>query len=218
MFQGDNIKELRRREGLTQHAFASIIGVSKETVCRWEKGRTSVRPSTLNAISERFGVSFDDLGSEQHGLAAAESHNAVLDCTADDSPDDERAVFKIAQHNGGANPLLRIGTAPVPASIASKHPGCFFVQMNSLAMSRCYPQGAFLLVDPALRPWNGCSVIALSDTSNVVIRRYSKGNNTIILSSHSYRTAEPDIVLDRRRIRVLGVIVWFQASHDLAGQ
>ena len=49
----------------------------------------------------------------------------------------------------------------------------------------------------------------------MVIRRYSVGTSSIMLSSYSYRTAEPDIVLDKRRIRILGVIVWFQASHDL---
>lgn len=69
---------------------------------------------------------------------------------------------------------------------------------------------------PNLKPWNGCSVIALADNSRMVIRRYSTGTNTVMLSSYSYRTSEPDIVLDKRRIRILGVIVWFQASHDLS--
>lgn len=82
-------------------------------------------------------------------------------------------------------------------------------------MSKCYPIGSLLLVDPNKKPWNGCTVLAIADNSRMVIRRYSVGTSSIMLSSHSYRTAEPDIVLDKRRIRILGVIVWFQASHDL---
>ena len=35
---GENIKALRKKSSLTQEEFAKLIGVSKETVCRWEKG------------------------------------------------------------------------------------------------------------------------------------------------------------------------------------
>ncbi|MEI3352681.1 MAG: helix-turn-helix domain-containing protein [Collinsella sp.] len=37
MGTGQNIKALRKRDQLTQEEFAALIGVSKETVCRWEK-------------------------------------------------------------------------------------------------------------------------------------------------------------------------------------
>ena len=124
-------------------------------------------------------------------------------------------VFKI-QMNGGRTGLKQTGTTALPSSVFKNHRGCFFVQMDTSAMSKCYPIGSLLLVDPNLKPWNGCSVLALADNSRMVIRRYSTGTNTVMLSSYSYRTSEPDIVLDKRRIRILGVIVWFQASHDLS--
>ena len=87
--------------------------------------------------------------------------------------------------------------------------------MNNSSMSRCYPQSCVLLVDPVAKPWNGCTVVAMVDASAIVIRRYEIRGNTIALSTYSYLTEEPDFTLDRRRLRILGVVVWFQATHDL---
>lgn len=86
------------------------------------------------------------------------------------------------------------------------------------AGTKIYPEGCCLLVDPTAAPWNGCSVVALVDGRNIVIRRYICGNDTVILSSHSFQTASPDLMLNRRRVRVIGVVVWFQASHSIKVQ
>ena len=67
--------------------------------------------------------------------------------------------------------------------------------------------------DPA-KPWNGCAVLALADGKTPVIRRFAEGNDMIVLSSHSYATASPDLMFNKRRIRIIGVVVWYQASHD----
>lgn len=215
MGTGQNIKALRKRDQLTQEEFAALIGVSKETVCRWEKDRYAIRRSTLLKIVSTFNLQLDDLTSETAGLAARLDHEERKGESREVTTDSLCDVFKI-QMNGGRTGLKQTGTAALPSSVFKKHRGCFFVQMDTSAMSKCYPIGSHLLVDPTLKPWNGCSVLALADNSRIVIRRYSTGTNTVMLSSHSYRTAEPDIVLDKRRIRILGIIVWFQASHDLS--
>lgn len=47
---GENIRRLREREGLSQTAFAGRLGVTKETVGRWESGRNytiALDPDTL---------------------------------------------------------------------------------------------------------------------------------------------------------------------------
>lgn len=40
-----NVKELRKKIGLTQEAFAQQLGISVMTVRRWEKGKT--KPSRM---------------------------------------------------------------------------------------------------------------------------------------------------------------------------
>lgn len=211
---GENIKALRKKSSLTQEEFAKLIGVSKETVCRWEKGRSAIRQSTLQTITSVFNLQPDDLTSETAGLAAQNEFTKKSRPEENCQPSEMCDAFKIAMSSGRTG-LKRTGTVPSPPSLLARHPNCFFVQMDTSAMSKCYPIGSLLLVDPNKKPWNGCTVLAIADNSRMVIRRYSVGTNSIMLSSHSYRTAEPDIVLDKRRIRILGVIVWFQASHDL---
>jgi SOS-response transcriptional repressor LexA len=89
-----------------------------------------------------------------------------------------------------------------------------FVRMDYREMTRLYPVGSLLLVDQRARPYNGCTVVALVDNATIVVRRYTAGNNTVVLSSWSYDAPSPDLILDKRRVRIIGVVVFFQASHD----
>lgn len=161
-----------------------------------------------------FNLQPDDLTSEASGLAAQNEFPKKSRPEENCQPSEVCDAFKITMSSGRTG-LKRTGTVPSAPSLLARHPNCFFVQMDTSAMSKCYPIGSLLLVDPNKKPWNGCTVLAIADNSRMVIRRYSVGTSSIMLSSYSYRTAEPDIVLDKRRIRILGVIVWFQASHDL---
>ncbi len=44
------MKEIRKRLGLTQLQFAKILGVSFQSVNRWERGRTKPLPIVLKQI------------------------------------------------------------------------------------------------------------------------------------------------------------------------
>lgn len=56
---GKRIKEVREREGLTQSEFAERIGKSQMSISQNELGNSQPRSSTLRAISEEFGVSYN---------------------------------------------------------------------------------------------------------------------------------------------------------------
>ena len=154
MGTGQNIKALRKREQLTQEEFAALIGVSKETVCRWEKDRYAIRRSTLLKIVSKFNLPLDDLTSETAGLAAKLDYEGQKRKSKETTTDSLCDVFKI-QMNGGRTGLKQTGTTALPSSVFKNHRGCFFVQMDTSAMSKCYPIGSLLLVDPNLKPWNG---------------------------------------------------------------
>ena len=61
---GENIRRLREREGLSQTAFAGRLDVTKETVGRWESGRTFPRRTHLDKMIADFAVCADDIMSE----------------------------------------------------------------------------------------------------------------------------------------------------------
>lgn len=59
------IKELRRREGLSQIKLAELIGVHQTAISQWEKGRTAPDRHSLKKLADIFNVSFDELLSDE---------------------------------------------------------------------------------------------------------------------------------------------------------
>lgn len=58
---GQIIKELRKRNGLTQSKLAEIIHVSDKTISKWELGLSVPESDILVKLSEYFNVSVEDL-------------------------------------------------------------------------------------------------------------------------------------------------------------
>ena len=58
---GENIKNLRREQNLTQQELADIFGVSFQAVSKWERGEAFPDITLLPEISNFFAVSIDDL-------------------------------------------------------------------------------------------------------------------------------------------------------------
>lgn len=58
---GQIIKELRKRNGLTQSNLAEIIHVSDKTISKWELGLSVPESDILMKLSEYFNVSVEDL-------------------------------------------------------------------------------------------------------------------------------------------------------------
>ena len=48
------IRTLRQHLGLSQEKFAAQLGVSFQTVNRWERGRTKPSQLAMNAIQQKF--------------------------------------------------------------------------------------------------------------------------------------------------------------------
>ncbi|MBP3330445.1 MAG: helix-turn-helix domain-containing protein [Clostridia bacterium] len=57
----DRIHELRKENGLSQEAFAEKMGVSRQSVSKWESGSALPDTEKIIAMSELFGVSTDFL-------------------------------------------------------------------------------------------------------------------------------------------------------------
>ncbi len=55
----DKILKLRKDKGLSQEAFAEALGVSRQSVSKWESGAAFPDTDKIIAISELYGVSTD---------------------------------------------------------------------------------------------------------------------------------------------------------------
>ena len=58
---GNNMKEIRLKNGLSQENVANILGVSQPAITRYEKGIVDISISNLYKFSKEFNVSFDVL-------------------------------------------------------------------------------------------------------------------------------------------------------------
>ena len=56
-----NLIRLRKRAGLSQEALAEKIGVSRQTVAKWESGESAPDIQHADRLAELFNVNLDDL-------------------------------------------------------------------------------------------------------------------------------------------------------------
>ena len=85
-------------------------------------------------------------------------------------------------------------------------------------MSRVYPEGCYIFVDPRKQPQNGSIAVVSIDSEDYVMRRLYRGANTMILSPDSWDDEYEDIVIsenEERTVEFVGVVVWFQAGKEL---
>ena len=58
---GENIRKFRKKNDMTQEAFADRLGVTYQSVSRWENGSTYPDLELLPAISEALSITVDEL-------------------------------------------------------------------------------------------------------------------------------------------------------------
>ena len=62
---GERLQEVRKRSGLTQEEFAEQLQVSRQSVSRWESGRSYPEMEKIIFICKRYGVTMDELFEEE---------------------------------------------------------------------------------------------------------------------------------------------------------
>ena len=61
MTLGQNILNLRKKNGLSQEGLGEIVNVTRQTISNWELGETTPNPEQLKSLSKALNVSVDEL-------------------------------------------------------------------------------------------------------------------------------------------------------------
>lgn len=61
MITGKELEKLRKAKGLSQLELAEELGVSRQTVSRWERGKAAPSAESLATLGRAYGVSVDEL-------------------------------------------------------------------------------------------------------------------------------------------------------------
>lgn len=79
MFLTKRIKEKRLAAGLTQSELGNLLGVSKVTVCHWEKGDKVPSANHLINLSKILNVSIDYLlGSDAYVVSSSDKKYGLM--------------------------------------------------------------------------------------------------------------------------------------------
>ncbi len=92
---GENIRRLRRAADITQEELSERLGVSCQSVSRWETGATYPDMELLPALAQLFSVTVDELlglSDEKREALADEAFDELTRATRADPPDDERVI------------------------------------------------------------------------------------------------------------------------------
>jgi DNA-binding XRE family transcriptional regulator len=201
---GDKLRSLRTKAGLTQLDIAEKLDVSAAAIGAWENGRAKPRLTKLGQLAELLGTSAADLMGEdaaETAISGASRMVPLLGFAHMGEPCDEGSLADEVE---------------VPASIADAHPRGFMVHAQGGCMDNRFPHDALLLVDPDMEPVNGQPVLAETSDYGAVVRNYTRGRSTVMLTADSHSGEYDDILAGPGDEPVVckGRVVWYMGERD----
>ena len=201
---GEKLRSLRTKAGLTQLDIAEKLDVSAAAIGAWENGRAKPRLTKLGQLAELLGTSAADLMGEDASEAAISGSSRMV------------PLLGFAHMGEPCDEGNLADEVEVPASIAEAHPRGFMVHAQGGCMDNRFPHDALLLVDPDMEPVNGQPVLAETSDYGAVVRNYTRGRSTVMLTADSHSGEYDDILAgpDDAPVVCKGRVVWYMGERD----
>lgn len=201
---GKKIRVHRDELGLTQAELADKLGLTYSSVSQWESGRATPRTPILRQLAELFDTTVADLMGEDASEAAISGTSRMV------------PLLGFAHMGEPCDEGNLADEVEVPASIADAHPRGFMVHAQGGCMDNRFPHDALLLVDPDMEPVNGQPVLAETSDYGAVVRNYTRGRSTVMLTADSHSGEYDDILAGPGDEPVVckGRVVWYMGERD----
>ena len=201
---GKKIRAHRDELGLTQAELADKLGLTYSSVSQWESGRATPRTPILRQLAELFDTTVADLMGEDATEAAISGTSRMV------------PLLGFAHMGEPCDEGNLADEVEVPASIADAHPRGFMVHAQGGCMDNRFPHDALLLVDPDMEPVNGQPVLAETSDYGAVVRNYTRGRSTVMLTADSHSGEYDDILAGPGDEPVVckGRVVWYMGERD----
>ncbi len=198
---------LRAKSGLTQAEIANKLGITGRAVGAWESGRSKPRLDKMAEIAVLFDTTVADLMGEEASEAAISGASRMV------------PLLRFAHMGEPCDGGSLADEVEVPASIAKAHPRGFMVHAQGGCMDNRFPHDALLLVDPDMEPVNGQPVLAETADYGAVVRNYTRGRSTVMLTADSHSGEYDDILAgpDDAPVVCKGRVVWYMGERDERG-
>ena len=201
---GKKIRRYRDGLGLTQAELASRLGLTYSSVSQWESGRAVPRTPVIRQLADLFDTTVSELMGEEADTSAIKGTSRMVPLLGYAHMGDFEDEGDLADE------------VEVPASIADAHPRGFMVHAQGGCMDNRFPHDALLLVDPDMEPVNGQPVLAETSDYGAVVRNYTRGRSTVMLTADSHSGEYDDILAgpDDAPVVCKGRVVWYMGKRD----
>lgn len=201
---GKKIRAHRDELGLTQAELADKLGLTYSSVSQWESGRATPRTPILRQLADLFNTTVADLMGEDATETAINGTSRMV------------PLLGFAHMGEPCDEGNLADEVEVPASIADAHPRGFMVHAQGGCMDNRFPHDALLLVDPDMEPVNGQPVLAETSDYGAVVRNYTRGRSTVMLTADSHSGEYDDILAGPGDEPVVckGRVVWYMGERD----
>ena len=201
---GKKIRAHRDELGLTQAELADKLGLTYSSVSQWESGRATPRTPILRQLADLFNTTVADLMGEDTTESAISGTSRMV------------PLLGFAHMGEPCDEGNLADEVEVPASIADAHPRGFMVHAQGGCMDNRFPHDALLLVDPDMEPVNGQPVLAETADYGAVVRNYTRGRSTVMLTADSHSGEYDDILAGPGDEPVVckGRVVWYMGERD----
>lgn len=201
---GKKIRAHRDELGLTQAELADKLGLTYSSVSQWESGRATPRTPILRQLADLFNTTVADLMGEDATETAISGTSRMV------------PLLGFAHMGEPCDEGTLADEVEVPASIADAHPRGFMVHAQGGCMDNRFPHDALLLVDPDMEPVNGQPVLAETADYGAVVRNYTRGRSTVMLTADSHSGEYDDILAGPGDEPVVckGRVVWYMGERD----
>lgn len=201
---GKKIRAHRDELGLTQAELADKLGLTYSSVSQWESGRATPRTPILRQLAELFDTTVADLMGEDATETAISGTSRMV------------PLLGFAHMGEPCDEGNLADEVEVPASIADAHPRGFMVHAQGGCMDNRFPHDALLLIDPDMEPVNGQPVLAETADYGAVVRNYTRGRSTVMLTADSHSGEYDDILAGPGDEPVVckGRVVWYMGERD----
>lgn len=201
---GKKIRAHRDELGLTQAELADKLGLTYSSVSQWESGRTTPRTPILRQLAELFNTTVAELMGEDATEAAIKGTSRMV------------PLLGYAHMGDFEDEGDLCDEVEVPAAVADAHPRGFMVHAQGGCMDNRFPHDALLLVDPDMEPVNGQPVLAETADYGAVVRNYTRGRSTVMLTADSHSGEYDDILAGPGDSPVVckGRVVWYMGERD----
>lgn len=201
---GKKIRAHRDELGLTQAELADKLGLTYSSVSQWESGRATPRTPILRQLADLFDTTVAELMGEDATETAISGTSRMV------------PLLGFAHMGEPCDEGNLADEVEVPASIADAHPRGFMVHAQGGCMDNRFPHDALLLVDPDMEPVNGQPVLAETSDYGAVVRNYTRGRSTVMLTADSHSGEYDDILAGPGDEPVVckGRVVWYMGERD----